>query len=103
MLFSDYFEITKGKGDDWFDPMLDVDTKLFIDPLLVTDAPHINFRNIGGKISKFFDIAFQLAAESEAKRSDTKYIQLCSMMKFPEVQELCLGYSRSTKGAGAGD
>jgi hypothetical protein len=33
--FSTAFAITCTKADDWFDPHMTVDTKLFIDPLLM--------------------------------------------------------------------
>ena len=35
MYFSDHFEIVVGTEDDWFDPILNTDTKLFIDPFLI--------------------------------------------------------------------
>lgn len=103
MLFSDFYKINIGTDDDWFDPLLDIDTKLFIDPLLVTDLIHPEFKNTGITITNFFNEGFKLAAQSEPKTNDNLYKVLLSMMKFPEVQELCLGYSKSTKGAGSGE
>ena len=47
MRFSELFAITRTKKDDWFDPHLTIDTKLFIDPLLLLEA--------GGKWSKAHD------------------------------------------------
>ena len=35
MYFSDHFDIASGPGDDWFDPILNTDTKLFVDPFLL--------------------------------------------------------------------
>ena len=35
MLASAHFEITRQKADDWFDPILNADTELFIDPFLI--------------------------------------------------------------------
>jgi hypothetical protein len=35
MLFSDAFNIQRARRDDWFDPILDTDTPLFIDPFLI--------------------------------------------------------------------
>ena len=35
MIFSRIFDITKTSDDDWFDPILSIDTKLFIDPFLI--------------------------------------------------------------------
>jgi hypothetical protein len=33
--FSDQFNITRGTKDDWFDPILESDTKVFVDPFLL--------------------------------------------------------------------
>jgi hypothetical protein len=35
MLFSDAYGIQRTAEDDWFDPLLNLDTKLFIDPFLL--------------------------------------------------------------------
>ena len=35
MKFSEHYSITKGPDDDWFDPVINIDTKLFIDPFLI--------------------------------------------------------------------
>ena len=38
MRFSEAFGIERSEADDWFDPHLTIDTKLFIDPLLLLEA-----------------------------------------------------------------
>ena len=35
MKFSELFAVKKDSEDDWFDPILSLDTKLFIDPFLI--------------------------------------------------------------------
>jgi hypothetical protein len=35
MLFSETFNVHKAEADDWFDPVLSLDTKLFLDPFLL--------------------------------------------------------------------
>lgn len=35
MLFSDHYGVLHTSADDWFDPILSVDTKLFVDPFLI--------------------------------------------------------------------
>ena len=37
MKFSACFGITPSRADDWFDPDLSIDTKLFVDPFLLLD------------------------------------------------------------------
>ena len=103
MLFSEIFGITRSNGDDWFDPILDSDTKLFIDPFLLYDSSHKSFPGCHDKIIDFFNYAFKLAAESEPDNRNIKFRMLKKMMKFSEVKEICLGYaSKSTDGAGSG-
>ncbi|MAL59709.1 MAG: hypothetical protein CMC14_06655 [Flavobacteriaceae bacterium] len=103
MIFSTEFKIERTKDDDWFDPILSTDTKLFIDPFLVFDSDHDSFNNTHQKTIDFFNLAFEIASLSNANKTDIRYRQLLSMMKFPEVEEVCLGYaSRGTGGSGSG-
>jgi hypothetical protein len=103
MIFSDDFKIKKTRLDDWFDPILTNDTKLFIDPFLIFDRSHKFFANGHKKIMDFFNSAFEAAAKSQPLLTDVRYRVLLKMMILPEVQEICLGYaSRGTEGAGSG-
>ena len=103
MIFSAEFKIERTKNDDWFDPILSTDTKLFIDPFLVFDSNHSSFKDTHQKTIDFFNLAFEIASVSKPSKSDIRFRQLLSMMKFPEVEEVCLGYaSRGTGGSGSG-
>ncbi len=103
MIFSAEFKIERTIEDDWFDPILSTDTKLFIDPFLVFDTNHPFFNNTHQKTIEFFNLAFHIASVSKPNKTDLRYRQLLSIMKFPEVEEVCLGYaSRGTGGAGSG-
>lgn len=101
MRFSELFAITRTKKDDWFDPHLTIDTKLFIDPLLLLEA--------GGKWSKAHDelIAhfahcYRLVAKATSKSSISAKLAV-RLLTFPEPAEFCLGYTASgTDGAGSG-
>lgn len=103
MLFSSEYKILKTKEDDWFDPILSTDTKLFIDPFLIFASSHEYFANTHQKTIDFFNLAFSIAAVSKPVITDLRYRQLLAIMKFPEVEEICLGYaSRGTSGSGSG-
>ncbi|PIF59507.1 hypothetical protein [Flavobacterium sp. 2] len=103
MIFSKIFGIEINSDDDWFDPILAMDTKLFIDPFLIFDSNHPFFRNTHQKTIAFFDHAFLLASKSRQSKLDLRYRQLLNTIKFPEVEEICLGYaSRGTGGSGSG-
>ncbi|AZA84424.1 hypothetical protein C1637_06165 [Chryseobacterium lactis] len=102
MTFSEHYGITPTSKDDWFDPILQTDTLLFIDPLLLSNNGIKPFLRSYEEIMEFFKNAFEIAAKSERKNSDLFFKKLNNMLLFPEVEELCLGYSTSTKGAGSG-
>lgn len=101
LLFSAQFEVTRAEADSWFDPILDHDTKLFIDPFLIFDNPLEPFDTAHSKVIGFFNAAFTLAAETTGE--GVRMGKLRSMMLFPEPSELCLGYtSMDTGGSGTG-
>lgn len=85
--------------EDCFDPILVADTELFVDPFSVFDENEGFFSNSFEKIVSFFDEAFKLAANAPA-RGGVSYRKLESMLTFPEVNEIGLGYSSSNNGAG---
>ena len=87
-------------NEDCFDPILVSDTELFVDPFSVFDEREGVFANSFERIISFFNEAFKLAAQTP-ERKGLLYKKLESMMTFPEVNEIGLGYSSSNDGAGA--
>lgn len=103
MLFSELYCGINSNDEKWFDPILGVDTRLFIDPFLLFSYSEKHLNNAHSKIIEFFNEAFMLAAKSSGVPSSLSYKKLISMLTFPEVEEICLGYtSKSTGGAGGG-
>jgi len=99
--FSQFYKIQTAEDEDWFDPQMSSDTLLFIDPFLVFETDISLFSNAKEKFFTFFTSAFELA--HEAVYSITAYNKLKAILKFPEVKELCLGFSeRGTAGSGSG-
>lgn len=103
MLFSDRFRVSRLSEDDWFDPILDADTRLFVDPFAI-------FKEAGGfwagsheKIIDHFNLCFRLVAEGSMNPRSIGYQKAVGLLTFLEPKELCLGYTqRGTSGAGAG-
>ena len=85
--------------EDCFDPILVTDTELFVDPFAIYDESDGLFANSFEKIVSYFNEAFKLAAKAP-ERHGVLYEKLKSMMTFPEVNEIGLGYSDSNNGAG---
>lgn len=99
--FSKIYNISLKGDEDWFDPRLDRDTPLFIDPFFVFKSDLSYFKDSRDKFMRFFHTAFGLATEVKIIRS--AYNKLKNTLKFPEVPEICLGFSEEDiSGSGAG-
>ena len=103
MLFSEKFGITKGDQDSWFDPVLSIDTRLFIDPFLIYADEQGSFVGSHDEVIAFFGSAFKLLAQSLGDKQTPGYKKAVGNLGFPEVEEFCLGYTASgTRGSGSG-
>lgn len=103
MQFSDHYTISRFPSDDWFDPILTVDTKLFIDPFLIFQDTDPRWVNAHQKIVDHFEEAFKVLAAAGCTPGTTGFKSALRMLEFPEPAEACLGYTaRGTRGAGSG-
>jgi hypothetical protein len=104
MLFSKEYGIKHTNQYDFFNPILIRDTRLFIDPFLIFKSNDILFKNSHDKLINFFNKAFELAARSGGNKDTNSYRKLLNILLFPEVSELCLGYTNEgIRGLGSGD
>jgi hypothetical protein len=103
MLFSDCYKITTNGSEDWFDPILDDDTLLFVDPFLIYMDNQGLFQGGYQKVMDFFAEAFEIAAIIPYNSNSPRFKILVDRLVFPEPKEACLGYSiGSVDGAGSG-
>jgi hypothetical protein len=103
MIFSEHFKIKRTEIDDWFDPILFTDTRLFVDPFLIFDNEKAIFVGSHAEIVQFFDYVFQLVAKSQGVRTSRDWERATSLLELHEVRELCIGYSDGgTRGSGSG-
>lgn len=103
MKFSEAFNIQRGRSDNWFDPILSIDSKLFIDPFLIFKSRKQEFIGSHDEIIKFFNLAFEIVAKSNGDKNNLQYKKARSILLFPEPREFCLGYTQQgTKGSGSG-
>lgn len=103
MLFSDQFRLTRTPDDRWFDPVLSLDTLLFIDPFLIYANEQDEFVGSHTEIIRFFECVFRLIADAKGDTESLSYRRALGCLRFPEVEELCLGYTAGgTRGAGSG-
>lgn len=106
--FSEHFEIDpewlKAKGV--FDPTLDLDSPLFIDPFLLHYSKHDEFKNCASEayVGRFTQICNLLSVSKKEK--DKAWRSALELFRTGEVRGLggtCLGYSKSsTRGRGIG-
>ena len=103
MLASTHFQIKRLDEDDWFDAILDVDTKLFVDPFMVFQEKAGFWAGCHEELVKHFDRAFMLIAQGNRDPDTLPYKKALDILEFPEPRELCLGYTaQGTRGAGSG-
>ncbi|MFE4573105.1 hypothetical protein [Paenibacillus chitinolyticus] len=100
----DFLGTEKEKFDSTgaFDAILDVDSKMFIDPHLLSACEAPEFQNSYEKVKQRFTDILKILRHSKEKgdvfwrRAETYFI-------FPEVKGLCIGYSNSgTSGSAIG-
>jgi hypothetical protein len=103
MLASKHFSIKRTAQDDWFDPILNADTDLFLDPFLVFKEGAGFWSDAHTRIIKHFDRAFLLISEGNCNAKSLQYKKAVALLIFREPRELCLGYTaKGTAGAGSG-
>jgi hypothetical protein len=101
---SDFLRISSADFDATgaFDAVLDIDSRLFIDPRLLqsTSAPELK-RAHDALMDRFKETLVVLAASQW--KGDPFWRQADRFLTFPERQGLCIGYSHSgTSGSGMG-
>jgi hypothetical protein len=103
MKFSEHFHVTHRSSDEWFDPILSIDTRLFIDPFLLYAAETGDFVGSHAEVIAFFNSVFKKVAAAGGDTTSIHWRHAEALLTFPEVPELCLGYTATgTKGAGSG-
>jgi hypothetical protein len=103
VLFSQYFKVDPKvlENENIFDPILNIDTLLFIDPLLLEKSEHkIINKQSSPQLKKFFENIISLLGKS-TKKGDFAYRAAFDLLPIKEVDGTCLGYgTNSTSGRG---
>jgi hypothetical protein len=86
------------------DPTLNLDTNLFIDPLLLEKSQHPEIYKEGyGAYNNHFGNVISLLSASK-NINDTAWRNARRQMSFPEIKQTCLGYgANSVAGSGSGN
>lgn len=103
MKFSDQFKIFPQGNETWFDIILSIDTKLFLDPRLIEQFEFGVFVGAFDEITAYFKEGFEEAAKQLGSTDTKRHQKIESFLAAPEVEEICLGFtSFGTAGSGAG-
>lgn len=103
MFFSEHYAILRTSADDWFDPILAVDTKLFVDPFLIFQDNDPHWAGAHDRLVAHFQKAFELLANCGCNPRALGFASAVRTLQFPEPGETCLGYTaQGTRGAGSG-
>jgi hypothetical protein len=101
--FSEAYDVGIGPLDDWFDPILETDTTLFVDPFLIHDDDEPFWQRSYERIITFFNEVLKLVAVSGGDRSSRAWRRAAELLSFHEPAEFALGYGvRTIFGAGIG-
>jgi hypothetical protein len=102
VLFSDHFGISAKKLNRLgvLDIILNVDTKVFIDPLLLSKSNHPEFRDADQSLLDFFEIIVTLLERSNGK--DLAYRTAVKRFLFKEISGTCIGHGAGIHGQGWG-
>lgn len=85
------------------DATLAIDTRLFIDPLLLDRSRHQEMRDAAVTFRKFFEKIIRLLRASK-RMNDPAWVAAKKLMAFPEISGTCLGYGAgSIHGSGFGE
>lgn len=101
--FSEAFGIGRDAADDWFDPLLLTDTKLFVDPFRIWVDESDEWSGAHDSLVSFFDMVLALIAKSNGDYGHPAWKKAERLLLFPEPNEFCLGYSEGLPiGSGSG-
>jgi hypothetical protein len=101
---TDYLKLDFAKFQDTgaLNAILDVDTKLFIDPHLIETCKIEEFKSSYAKILKHFQNILLLLSKSTSE-NDVFWRNASQKLEFREPKWLCIGYAKSsTSGSGIG-
>ena len=102
--FSDHFNIDKAKLKELgvFDPILNFDTKVFVEPLLLKKSSNEIIKKSANTFDQFFIDLLTLIKISQ-EEGDKPWRQAKRIVKVPEYKYTCIGYGTdSINGSGSG-
>lgn len=96
--FSTYYKVdsTILEKNDVLDSVLNVDTKLFIDPLLFSQSKHPEFNKSAAQTYNDFFTNIIKLLEASKTEDDLAWRNAYRIFNFPEISGTCLGYGAAS-------
>jgi hypothetical protein len=102
--FADYFKIDENKLKELgvFNPILNFDTKFFVEPLLLKTSSSEIVKQSYANYHNFFIVVLKALRRSD-KKNDMPWNIAKGRLNFPEYKDTCIGYGGdSINGSGSG-
>lgn len=102
--FSDVLGITSEKlyAEGAFDAFVYIDSRLYVDPHLLRSVSCPELINTSSRYTKYFEDIIRILSQAKSHK-DRMYRQAISLLTFPELPYVSLGYSKSgSSGSGIG-
>jgi hypothetical protein len=102
--FSAAASIEISASDDWFDPVLEQDSPLYIDPYLIFQDDDPQWSGAYDQIVQFFETATELVLAAGGAPDTPAWRKASRFLRFPEPHEFALGVALgSPRGSGTGE
>ena len=86
-------EFISSDEDDWFDPILGADTRLFVDPFLIFRDEGPEWADAHEELIAYFNIAFHMVGNTMQSPTAPEHVKALDLLRFPEPRAFCLGYT----------
>lgn len=94
--FSELCRFTYDPANDWFNPLLDRDTHLYVDPFQIFATKDEHWAGGHERLMRFFQMTLELLASSDFNEDSPAFKKGAGLLMFPEPPEFCLGVSKGS-------
>ena len=88
MLFSEYYGIEIAGDEPWFDPLLTLDTRLYVDPFLIFQNEFGPFVGAHEELTAFYQSAYELVAEAGTVKTPHFWNKAIRILRTPAERVL---------------
>jgi hypothetical protein len=94
--FSELYGFTYKPENDWFNPLLNEDTHLYVDPFQIFATKDDQWSGGHERLMRFFQMTLELLSSSDFNEDAPAFKKGAGLLMFPEPPEFCLGVSKGS-------